>query len=78
METISVQAGTHKAEFVGGAGWVQEHPLLTSLIIVVCALSIRLFFTYRAEPTRLVFPDSGTYFDTAVNLSESGTFLNRY
>ena len=78
MQTISVQAGTHKAEFVGGAGWVQEHPLLTSLIILVCALSLRLFFTYRAEPTRLVFPDSGTYFDTAVSLSESGTFFNRY
>lgn len=68
----------HKDQFVGSAGWLQEHPVLTSLIILVCAASMRLFFTYRAEPSHLVFPDSGTYFDTAVNLQESGAFLNRY
>lgn len=78
MHTISLQASTQKTQLIGGAGWLQEHPVLTSVIIFVCAVSIRLFFTYQAEPTRLVFPDSGTYFDTAVNLSESGTFLNRY
>lgn len=78
MYTIPMPVGRHHARSTESVSWLQEHPVLTSLIILVCAVSMRLFFTYRAEPTRLVFPDSGTYFDTAVSLSESGTFFNRY
>lgn len=78
MYTIPMPVGRHQARSTESAGWLQEHPVLTSLIILVCAVSMRLFFTYRAEPSHLVFPDSGTYFDTAVNLQESGAFVNRY
>ncbi len=58
--------------------WLKDHVFLASLIILVCALSIRVFFTYRADPTQLVFPDSGTYLDTAESLRDSGSFLNKY
>ncbi|MEK6802001.1 MAG: glycosyltransferase family 39 protein [Nitrospirota bacterium] len=44
----------------------------------MCALSVRLILTWRADPVELVFPDSRTYFDPALSLHESGSFLNRY
>ncbi len=78
MDTLTRNVGTSRGRSAGSAGWLQSNPVLTFLIILVCAVSVRLFFAYRAEPSHLVFPDSGTYFDTAVNLQESGTFVNRY
>lgn len=78
MDTLTRNVGTSRVRSVGSAGWLQRNPVLTSLIILVCAVSVRLFLAYRAEPSHLVFPDSGTYFDTAANLQESGTFVNRY
>ncbi len=58
--------------------WLQSHAVLASLIILACALSVRLFFTYRADPSHLIFPDSWTYSETATSLQQSGSFLNKY
>ncbi len=60
------------------ASWLREHPILASVIILLCALSVRLILTWRADPVELVFPDSGTYLDPALSLHESGSFLNKY
>lgn len=68
----------HRAELTDKSGWVQQHPFLTSFIILICAVAVRVFFTYRSEPSQLAFPDSGTYLDTALNLYDTGAFLNRY
>ena len=60
------------------SGWLRSHPVLASFVILACALSARLFFVLAAEPSQLLFPDSGTYFETAVHLQTSGVYLNRY
>ncbi len=78
---MQITGGTGHRRHEWSAGWIswlQEHPALTSLIILICALSIRLFLTWRAEPVELTFPDSGTYFDPAVSLHETGSYLNKY
>jgi len=78
MSSIATKSFPAADRYTRYSEWLYRHAVLASLIILVCALSVRLFFTYRADPTQLVFPDSGTYFDTALNLHESGSFLNRY
>lgn len=60
------------------ASWLKDHAFLASVIILLCALSVRLILTWQADPVELMFPDSGTYLDPAVSLHESGSFLNKY
>lgn len=64
--------------YAGHARWLQDHPVWASLIVLSCALSMRMLFTYRADPEQLLFPDSGTYLDPALSLRESGSFLNKH
>lgn len=64
--------------FVDFSCWLKNHPVLASVIILSCALSLRMIFVYRAAPSQLLFPDSGTYLDPALSLRESGSFLNKY
>jgi hypothetical protein len=60
--------------------WLRQHIVLASLIILICSLSARLFFTLHADPNQPVVPgsDSPTYLFPAVTLMESGSFLNKH
>ncbi len=64
--------------FVDFSCWLKNHPVLASIIILSCALSLRMLFVCRAATSQLLFPDSGTYLDPALSLLESGSFLNKY
>lgn len=76
---ISVADSEYRTELFGTySRWLQVHPVLASVIILTCALALRIAFVYRAAPSELVFPDSGTYLDPALSLRESGSFLNKY
>jgi 4-amino-4-deoxy-L-arabinose transferase-like glycosyltransferase len=58
--------------------WLRRHVILASLIIALCSLSTRLFFTLHADPHDLTFSDSPTYLEPAQSLMKSGSFLNKY
>jgi hypothetical protein len=55
--------------------WLRDHFYLASVIVLIASLVPRLFLTLAADPLDLVVPDSGTYFDPAMNLLEHGAFL---
>ena len=54
--------------------WLKHHVFLASLIVLICSLAPRLFFTLHADPQNLMFQDSTTYLNPAKNLLESGSF----
>lgn len=78
MQITGRNAHSRHERSAGWISWLQAHPALASLIILICALSVRLFLTWRAEPVELTFPDSGTYFDPALSLHETRSYLNKY
>ncbi len=56
--------------------WLRDHVVLATVIVLIASLAPRLFLTLSADPQRLKFPDSGTYFTNANSLLESGAILN--
>lgn len=54
--------------------WLRRHVILASIIVLICALTPRLFFTLHSDPQNLIFHDSPTYLSPAKNLLESGSF----
>lgn len=78
MQVSAVDVEFPDESFVGYSRWLQVHPVLASVIILCCALFLRMLFVYSAAPSQLLFPDSGTYLDPALSLRESGSFLNKY
>ena len=78
VKTLMSESGSKIERTDGRSEWLQTHAVLAALIILACALSVRLFFTLRADPAQLLFPDSGTYLDPAVSILESGSFINKY
>src|SRR5262249_15232920 len=58
--------------------WLGGHALAASLIVFVCASSVRLFTALRADTNelRLFYPDSTTYLVPAANVIHKGAFLD--
>ena len=38
----------------GFSDWLRRHALVTSLIVLFCSLSVRLFMAWREDPNELV------------------------
>jgi hypothetical protein len=60
------------------SAWLRGHIILASFVILLCSLSARLYLTLQGNPHEHTFPDSPTYLIPALNLMESGSFLNKY
>ncbi len=56
--------------------WLRDHLIVTSLIVFICAVSPRVYLTWLADPSNLLFRDSSSYLAPASSLLESGAFLN--
>ncbi len=74
--TVEQDRGRTTDHFHVFSDWLRQHAILSSLIILLCAFSIRLFFTLQADPKDLTFPDSPSYLRPALSLMESGSFLH--
>lgn len=57
--------------------WLRDHVYMATVIVLIASLAPRLFLTLSADPEKLRFPDSGTYFANAYSLLERGAVLNR-
>ncbi len=76
-ERIIQQNDNHTARDRSLSTWLRDHGHLATVIVLIASLVPRLFLTLSANPEELKFPDSGTYFRPALNLLESGRFLNK-
>lgn len=60
------------------SGWLRNHAVAASLIVLFCSTGPRVFLAWRAaaDPVELVasIPDAGTYLASADNLIAAGTF----
>ena len=60
--------------------WIRRHVLVTSLLVLFCSLSVRMFIALRQDPTELVdvYSDARSYLGPATTLLEHGTFVNNH
>src|SRR5687768_13691606 len=68
---------THDA---GLADWIRRHVLVTSLLVLFCSLSVRMFIALRQDPKELVhvYSDARSYLGPATTLLDHGTFVNNH
>ncbi|MBX3349698.1 MAG: glycosyltransferase [Nitrospira sp.] len=76
--TCAVKRGGLKFGYFGFSCWLQQHFVLASLIILACSLGPRVGMAVLADPGQLAPPgsDSPTYLAPAINLIQSGFYLN--
>jgi 4-amino-4-deoxy-L-arabinose transferase-like glycosyltransferase len=61
------------------SAWLRTQALASSLIVLFCSTSVRIFLAWRADPIEMTngaIPDSTTYLTPAHNLAEKGAFIN--
>ena len=58
--------------------WLKGHAIIASLIVLLCSLSLRLFFAWRTDQIDLInaIPDAGSYLGPAQHLLQRGAFLD--